>query len=165
MRKKWEDMGKKERADYDIAMRQLYGKSRWSAENEGKASLEAVQKPETSRKACLAPTEHQEQVKVVTYLRKANVLFYAVPNEAKRSMRLGAWMKAQGMQPGIPDLCIPIARGGYHGLFLELKRLKGGVVSESQKFWIDALTKEGYFAVVCKGADAAIDEIQKYLKG
>jgi len=26
-------------------------------------------------------------------------------------------MKAEGMRSGVPDICLPVARGGYHGQF------------------------------------------------
>jgi hypothetical protein len=47
------------------------------------------------------------------------------------------------------------ARGPYHGLFLELKRIKGGVVSPEQDRWHAELRAQGYRVEVCKGAEAA----------
>lgn len=81
--------------------------------------------------------------------------------------------KKQGMKKGFPDIQLPVARGGYHGLFIELKikpyrNHKNKVVypkiSNEQKWWIEELTKQGYRAVVCKGFDAAVNEIEGYLK-
>ncbi len=60
-------------------------------------------------------------------------------------------------------MCLPVARNGYHGLYIELKRQKGGTVSETQKSWITALAEQGYKAVVCRGADEAIGTIKEYL--
>lgn len=45
-----------------------------------------------------------------------------------------------------------------------LKRLKGGRVSEEQKGWLSALTRQGYLAVVCKGWVEAKGVIEGYLK-
>ena len=91
-------------------------------------------------------------------------LLYHIPNEGKRSVKTGARMKAEGLKKGVPDVCLPVARGGCHGLYIELKRQRGGTVSELQKEWITALTEQGYKAVVCRGADEAIKVIKEYLK-
>ena len=91
-------------------------------------------------------------------------LLYAIPNGGKRAIKTAVALKKQGVKRGVPDMCLPVARGGYHGLYIELKRQKGGVVSETQKIWITALAKQGYKAVVCKGAEEAIGTIKEYLK-
>ena len=49
-------------------------------------------------------------------------LLYHIPNEGKRSIRAGARLKAQGLKRGVPDNHLPVARGGYIGLYIELKR-------------------------------------------
>ena len=72
-------------------------------------------------------------------------LLYAIPNGGKRAIKTA------------------VARNGYHGLYIELKRQKGGTVSETQKSWITALAGQGYKAVVCKGAEEAIGTIKNYL--
>ena len=90
-------------------------------------------------------------------------LLYAIPNGGKRAIKTAVALKKQGVKRGVPDMCLPVARGGYHGLYIELKRQKGGTVSETQKSWITALAKQGYKAVVCKGADEAIGTIKEYL--
>ncbi len=72
-------------------------------------------------------------------------------------------MKAEGMRSGVPDLFLPVARKGYHGMFIELKRRRGGVVSKDQQQWLDDLREQGYHAIVCRGFDEAKEEIIKYL--
>jgi hypothetical protein len=91
-------------------------------------------------------------------------LLYAIPNGGKRAIKTAIALKAQGVKSGVPDMCLPVARNGYHGLYIELKRQKGGTVSETQKSWITALAEQGYEAVVCKGAEEAIKVIKEYLK-
>ena len=108
-------------------------------------------------------TEDQEQMQLVKYLQCRRLLFYHVPNGSNRSMAYTAKLKCLGLSPGVPDICIPIPRLTYHGLYLELKRKKGGVVSDSQKYWIAELRKQGYRAEVCRGADKAIEVIEEYL--
>lgn len=90
-------------------------------------------------------------------------LLYAIPNGGKRAIKTAIALKAQGVKSGVPDMCLPVAREGYHGLYIELKRQKGGTVSETQKSWITALEGQGYKAVVCKGAEDAIRTIKEYL--
>ena len=72
-------------------------------------------------------------------------------------------MKAEGQRQGVPDLTLPVPSGSYHGLFIELKRVKGGRVSPEQKDWLAFLSGQGYRAEVCKGAVEAIAVINEYL--
>ena len=81
----------------------------------------------------------------------------------KLSIGLARKMKRAGMVPGVPDLSLPVVRLPYHGLYIELKRKKGGRVSEAQKEWLEHLTKQGYCACVCRGKSAAIKVILGYL--
>jgi hypothetical protein len=117
----------------------------------------------TPRKSkSLVPLEAQEQTKVVTYCRNRGYLIYSVPNGGKRNFNEAIRLKQQGCSAGVPDLCLPQARGGYHSLYLELKRSSGGHLSDAQRYWLDVLTKEGHLAVMCHGADAAIKVIDDY---
>lgn len=117
------------------------------------------------------PTESQEQIALfrwAAYESKAHPelqMLYHVPNERKCSPQQGARMKAEGRKSGVPDICLPVARGGYHGLYIELKRTKGGRVSDEQDVWLLALRANGYRAEVCRGWDAARQVIEEYIKG
>lgn len=91
-------------------------------------------------------------------------LLYHVPNGGSRNVVEAKRLKAQGVKPGVPDLVLPVARGKYHGLYIELKTLRGRV-SDAQKQWLEALRNQGYAAIVCRGADEAIAMIAKYLAG
>ena len=91
-------------------------------------------------------------------------LLYHVPNGGSRNVVEAKRLKAQGVKSGVPDLVLPVARGKYHGLYIELKTLRGRV-SDAQKQWLDALRNQGYAAIVCRGADEAIAMIAKYLAG
>lgn len=91
-------------------------------------------------------------------------MMHHVANGGSRDPREARNLKAQGVKAGVPDICLPVPRGGYHGLYIELKRRKGGGLSEEQAVWIDRLNRLGYRAVVCRGWDAARAEIEDYLK-
>lgn len=91
-------------------------------------------------------------------------LLFHIPNGGARSKATAGKLKAEGVKTGVPDLCLPVARGGYHGLFIELK-VGTNKPSPSQNEWLAALAKEGYRAEVCYGWHAASQVIEKYLKG
>ena len=86
-----------------------------------------------------------------------------IPNGGYRNPREAHNLKLQGVKPGVPDLFLPVARGGWHGLFIEMKRQKGGRLSDDQKAWIDALTDQHYLAVRADGAEQACEILYKYL--
>lgn len=75
----------------------------------------------------------------------------------------GAIMKAMGYTPGTLDIFIPEPRGGYYGLFIEMKDFKGKK-SPKQNEMIDYLTGNGYMTATCRGCFEAIDITKKYLE-
>lgn len=101
-----------------------------------------------------------------TQPRIAKVAFH-VPNEGRRSFYYGKILKEMGMKRGVSDICIPIARPGYHGLFIELKaknkRGKYNTATENQMRFIRDMQFEGYYACICNGAAEAIDKIKWYI--
>ena len=113
-------------------------------------------------------TEHQEQAMLIAWARMTETqypelaLLHAIPNGGWRHKATAGKLKAEGLKPGVPDLCLPVARHGYHGLYLEMKSRKGRV-RQSQKWWLDRLNEQGYHAVVCKGFASAVDVIVQYL--
>lgn len=118
-------------------------------------------------------SEHDEQVRVIDwcFTHTAAVpeldLIFAIPNGAMLGGgKVGAIranrLKAEGLRPGVCDLFLPVARGGYHGMFIEMKTLTGSL-SENQEQFIERVTEQGYFAPVCFGADEAIENIEWYL--
>ena len=111
------------------------------------------------------PLEHDEQVALVEWMDWAHpkVPYFATPNGGHRHPAVAAKLKAEGVKAGVPDLCIPVARGGFHGFFLELKRAKGGKLSDDQKAWITELLAQGYEVKVCAGFEAAKAAIEEYL--
>mgnify|MGYP002515529535 FL=1 len=89
-------------------------------------------------------------------------LLYHIPNGGSRNRIEAANLKRQGVKAGVPDLCLPVARGKYHGLYIEMKYGKNKT-SESQNKWLSALQKQGYAAAVCYGFEEAQAVITKYL--
>lgn len=107
-------------------------------------------------------TEAGEQETVIEYCELMRIPAVHIANEAKRSKAYGAQMKRMGLRKGFPDLFIPAARRGFHGLFIELKRDKQSKVSKAQREWIEYLNGAGYLAAICYGAEEAIAEISGY---
>ena len=109
-------------------------------------------------------SEMKLQIAVVKYLKlkypKARFCaslggIYTSPTQARKS-------KLTGYSRGFPDLQICEARNGFHGLFIELKTLKGRP-TEVQKEWIKDLQERGYCAEICKGIDETLKLIDEYL--
>ena len=88
---------------------------------------------------------------------------FAVPNGEKRPKVTAAILKGQGVKPGVPDLILPVPRGPYHGLAIEMKRVKGRGPTEEQEVWLDGLMGLGWRTQTCWGADEAIDLIRQYI--
>ncbi len=62
----------------------------------------------------------------------------------------------------MPDINLPVARGGYHGLYIELKAGKNKT-TRKQEEWIAALRQQGYHVSVCYGWEEAKETIENYL--
>ena len=90
-------------------------------------------------------------------------LMYHTPNEGKRTKSQGGKLKRMGLRRGVPDICLPVARGRYHGLYIELKSV-GGVVRREQKEYLEALRSEGYCTAVCRSAEECESFITEYLR-
>jgi hypothetical protein len=89
-------------------------------------------------------------------------LLFAIPNGGSRHKLEAYSLKRQGVKAGIPDMLLPIARGHYHGLFIELKVGKNKT-SDNQDFWINELQKQGYKVNVCYGFEETRETILQYL--
>lgn len=91
-------------------------------------------------------------------------LMHHIPNGGFRTKTTAVMLKREGVKSGVPDISLPVSRGGHHGLYIELKASKGKP-TKNQKEWLAALNEEGYFAVVCHGWVEATEAITAYLEG
>lgn len=112
--------------------------------------------------------EGQEQAALMTEIRlkhpDVHELIYHVPNGGHRVKAVAAKLKAQGVKAGIPDLVLPMARGGYFGLYIEFKAtVEPAPVSTSQKDCLRRLNAQGYLAIVCRGHFDAMEQLRAYL--
>ena len=115
--------------------------------------------------------EEQEQAALFEWARWAqgNYPELRLLNASLSGVRLlpGQARKAKtlGMVRGFPDIFLPVKRAGYGGLFIELKRPRGGTLSSEQRAWLEELGGQGYLTVCCRGYEEARETIETYLNG
>lgn len=68
---------------------------------------------------------------------------HAIPNGGNRNVAEAGRLVAEGVKGGIPDVCIPIPRKGYCGLYIEFKKA-GGSPSEEQRIFLNTLASMGF---------------------
>ena len=114
------------------------------------------------------PKEYDEQVAVFQWAQWSRLpgidLLYATLNGVRLPIGLAVKMSKAGLKRGPLDINLDVARGGFHGLRIEMKRIKGGVETREQFVWAKRLRDEGYQAFVCPGAGSAIAMIEHYLR-
>lgn len=91
-------------------------------------------------------------------------LLHHIPNGGQRNKATAIALKRQGVKAGVPDLMLPVAKGGYHGLYIELKKAdRTNKPTEKQRYWLSELQQQGYFTAVCYGHDEATETLAAYL--
>ncbi len=116
------------------------------------------------------PTEHEEQVWFFQKVDKESLeipelsLLYAIPNGGLRNKIVAMKLKMEGVTSGMPDTHFPIARLGYHSLYIEMKRLKPrGQISDVQLRRMRLLAYHGNLCFTCWGAEAAWTVLNNYI--
>lgn len=89
---------------------------------------------------------------------------YAIPNGGMRSKAVAGKLKAEGVKSGVFDIFLPVARHGYHGMYIEMKYGKNKLSDKQRDFKLFA-ELQGYFCVVCWDWEEAAHKIENYLKG
>jgi hypothetical protein len=116
------------------------------------------------------PSESALQIAVVSHALNLMgefpevALLHSIPNGDWRGPGVAKKLKAEGVKPGIPDLCLPVPRGGYHSLYIELKKGSGSVRPDQ---WIvmQELHAHGHLVRLINDAAIAVNLIRKYLEG
>ena len=123
--------------------------------------METTMTAASARKKMPCPTEGVEQATLFswaqmrTYWYPELTLMFHIPNGGKRSKAEAGRFRAEGVKSGVPDICLPVARGGYHGLFIELKRQHGNTTTKNQDTWLADLREQGYATAVAYGWEHA----------
>ena len=122
--------------------------------------LMRYRKKAAMRSTVSLPSEHDEQAGFVQWFRAKwpCVLIFAIPNGGKRNISTAKKLKAEGVVPGVPDLFIPA-----WGIWIEMKRQKGGRTSSDQDDMISYLESIGHRVIVGYGATDASDKLLSLL--
>lgn len=111
--------------------------------------------------------EHRIQSACVRWFRlkypKLKNLLFAVPNAARRSARNGAYMKDEGMLPGVADLILLKSNRFYGALCVEMKK-PGEYQRLVQKEWQKECEANGNKYIVVRSLDEFIKVVDNYLK-
>ena len=113
-------------------------------------------------------SEDTEQINVITWAQWQQQahpeleLLHHCPNGGSRNKAEAVKLKQMGVVAGMPDLCLPVAKGIYIGLYVEMKYNKGRL-EESQKNMLKKLAAAGHYCAVCYGSEAAIEVIREYI--
>jgi hypothetical protein len=115
-------------------------------------------------------SEHSEQAALFDWAAwQANLgieplrYMFAIPNGGLRNKATAARLKAEGVKPGVPDICLPWPAGGYHGLYIEMKVGRNKPTPE-QNACLEWLNEAGYLALVANGCDEAKRILVDYLE-
>lgn len=94
-------------------------------------------------------------------------LLHSIPNGGYRDKITAGILKAEGVKAGVPDIHLPIPRGGYASLYIELKAMdsKHKKGSLSQQEFLQLAQQHGNYAVICVGWNEATETIEKYING
>ena len=123
-------------------------------------------KPSRTKKRNAQP-EAAEQEKVIKWARDNEKkypflwMLHSSLNGLKRTKAAQGKAKASGMLSGVPDLFLPVPRGSFFGLYIEMKSAKGRVSVEQSRY-LKCAAENGYSVVVCYSANEAIKRIEDY---
>ena len=110
------------------------------------------------------PLEDDECVAFSQWLKINHIPHAHIANESRSSSKYamirGAKLKKMGQSKGVWDYEIFVPKI----IKVEMKRRKGGVVSEEQKKCGEIYEKAGIPHKVCRGAEEAIDFVKSFLK-
>lgn len=123
-------------------------------------------------------SEHDEQVALLEWaalneFRLPDLRWlFAVPNGARLTWKTdnrgnrysseAQRLRKEGLKRGVPDLFLPVPKGRFHGMFIEMKA-EGGEPSDEQMAWLEALNDRGYLAALAFGFEEATELIEDYL--
>lgn len=115
-------------------------------------------------------TEHAHQTALFCWAAMAEQkraypgleLMFAIPNGGERNKIVAGNLKAEGVKAGVLDIFLPVPRGGFHGLFIEMK-VKPNKPTTEQKEFQAAVELQGYATVVCYSWVEAAMSIKRYM--
>lgn len=124
-------------------------------------------------------TESKLQCNCVRWFRlqyaEYALLLNSVPNGLLTSATQARIAVGEGLTKGVADLELNIARGGYHGLKIEMKQgttiYKAGKAVNTrtyqrpeQRAWQAAVEAQGYKYIVVRTFEEFVSEVEKYIE-
>lgn len=116
-------------------------------------------------------SEHEHQVALFQWRDKLGIRefpelrwMFAIPNGGLRHFEVAQKLKAEGVQAGVSDVFLAVARGGFHGMWIEMKRC-GGKTTKKQREFLEGMVAQGYYCIVGFHWEATANEIVQYMKG
>ena len=133
-----------------------------------------LKKKDSARKRLPGENEHKLQKSCIDWFNlqypkykallwatpNANILIGKIPNRERPIV--WKYMEDEGLKSGVPDLMLAMARGTFHGFFIEMKMFDGKT-SPEQESYIRKLTIQGYKVKVIKSLEQFIFEINSYI--
>ena len=117
--------------------------------------------------------ETQEQIKLIRWRDRCVKILPGIDLLHHISNHFKVANEAMGTLAGIPDLCLPVPRGKYHGCYIELKPpRRGGRVlktategcSSAQISILRKLRARGYYASAIIGFTGSVRYLLSYYK-
>lgn len=114
-------------------------------------------------------SEHAHQVALFAWAEYAKAehpeleLMFAVPNGGHRHKATAGRLKAEGLRRGVPDVALPVPRGKWAGLWIEMKYGRNKTTADQER-WIEALGRYGHRVAVCYDWMEAKAVIEEYLE-
>ncbi|MDD3644377.1 MAG: hypothetical protein PHR19_02495 [Bacteroidales bacterium] len=105
-------------------------------------------------------SEFEEQCEFVHWFKKTypGVVIMSIRNGGSRSPRERVDQIREGLHPGAADLFIPAWM-----LWIEFKRVKGGVLSEEQKDFKDYVCNNNYCWLLAEGFESGKEQVENFL--
>ena len=115
-------------------------------------------------------SEDQHQINVIKWKQQPSImakwpemaLLFHIPNERRCTPQQGKQLQRMGVRRGVPDLFLPVPRGPYHGLWIEMKTESGHTTGD-QDWWGERLLGQGYMWEVCHGWESAVRVLEWYM--
>jgi hypothetical protein len=116
----------------------------------------------------LTRSEHEEQSAFFDWVKMFKKSYpalwwtHSIPNAARRSKQLAAFMRREGLTAGVFDVFVPWPANGYHGLWIEFKRPPNKLTKQQEQFGAE-MVRRGFKVAVVYTANAAIELVREYL--
>lgn len=113
-------------------------------------------------------SEHAEQVALFDWAKYHESRWpclrwlHAIPNGGHRHKRVAQKMRAEGVKAGISDVFLPVAKRGYHGIYLEMKHGRNKP-TDNQIAFMEFAKEQGYYVDVFWSWRDAAEVLEWYL--